>query len=216
MNNAALYVDGFNFYHAVNELGENFLKWCNLWRLGELLVPSRDEKLVKVVYCTAFYPGDERKRWRHEQYIKALMLKNVSSIMGHYVHEPRKCNSCERTWRHPTEKETDINVALALMNDAHANVFETAYLLTADSDQAANACSFKQLFPGKKIITVAPPGRNFSSHIQKYCDGRIALNRDHLDKCVMKALEDDGRTAIRRPREYDPPHEWIHPERRPD
>lgn len=212
---AAMYIDGFNLYHAINELGEAFLKWCNLWRLGEIIIPSADETLVRVVYCTAFYPGDERKNWRHRQYLAALKINKVDHVMGHYVHEPMNCNDCGRRWLKPTEKETDINLALTLMNDAHTNVFDVAYLVTADSDQAATAYTLKRLFPQKRLVTVAPPSRNFSVHINKHCDGRIALNKHHLDRCVMGKIETDGATAVRRPREYDPPAGWVHPDERP-
>lgn len=214
---AALYIDGFNLYHAVDELNENFLKWISYWKLGEIILPSSSEALNRVVYCTAYYPGDSQKTWRHEQFINAQKANGVSVVEGHYVREPMSCNSCGREWRKPTEKEGDINVALHLIKDAFEDRFDHAYLVSADSDQAATARLFRETFPAKSLTTVAPPGRNFSAHITKYTDGRrIALNRDHIERCVMPPVVfKPGVTSARRPREYEPPAWWVHPDARP-
>lgn len=213
---AAFYVDGFNLYHAVADLGEPFLKWCNLRRLAEILIPSNTESVVKVVFCSAYYPGDSLKRFRHDEYLKALRIHDVEIVMGHYVREPKGCNACGSAWQKPTEKETDINVALSLYHDAWADVFDKAYLVSGDSDQAATAKFFRAHFPKKELITVAPPGRNFSVHIANLAHGRISITKDNLDRCVMLPIvRRDGFPSARRPREYEPPKEWVHPDCRP-
>lgn len=210
---AGLYVDGFNLYHAVDELGDAFLKWCNLWRLGEIIIPSRTERLVRVVFCTAFYPGDSGKRIRHERYIAALKRVGVECVLGHYVHEDMSCRGCRRDWKKPTEKETDINVALSLYDDAACDLIDHAYLLTADSDQAASARMFRHRYSEKKLTTVSPPGRNFSKHILNYTEGRkIALNRDHIERSHFgNELLENGPPIVR-PLEYAPPQGWMHPD----
>lgn len=214
---AGLYIDGFNLYHAIHDLGEPFLKWADYWRLGEIITPSRTEKLVKVCYCTAFYP-DERKKWRHEQLIGALKVKGVSVERGHYVHEDMKCNACDTEWKKPTEKAGDINVAIHLLRDAFRNQIDHAYLLSQDSDQSATAKLFAREFPDKMLTTVAPPGRNFSAHIEKYTEGRrIKLSKTHIERCVMPPVVfAPGVFNARRPREYEPPADWVHPDNRPN
>jgi len=42
-----VYIDGFNFYHAVDDLGEPHLKWVDLWALSEKLLRA-DQQLVGV------------------------------------------------------------------------------------------------------------------------------------------------------------------------
>lgn len=209
-----LYIDGFNLYHAIADLNEPFLKWCNLWKLAEIVIPSKSESLAKVTFCTAYYPGDDKKKWRHEQYILALQNSGVTVVMGHYVKEDWSCRTCDATWKKPTEKETDINLALSLYEDGVKDVYDKAYLVTADSDQAATAKFFKKAFPNKQLITVAPPGRNFSTHIADIANGRVALNKDHLDSSVLPAIVMGDRPA-RRPIQYNPPHDWVHPDDRP-
>lgn len=209
---AAVYIDGFNLYHSIDDLKLPFLKWLDLVKLGNLIIPKATETLVKTVYCTAFHPGDSQKRWRHEQYLNALKVAGATSIFGHYIHEPKDCKACGSEWKQPNEKESDINLALSIFNDARLNVFDTAYLITADSDQAATAKMLRECFPGKKLVTVSPPGRNFSTHILANATSSIALNQGHLERCLFSAMVfKEGEKMGRRPREYNPPDGWQPP-----
>lgn len=205
---AGLYVDGFNLYHAIADLGDKHLRWLNLWALGELIIPSKTEVLSRVVYCSAYYPGDSNRKWRHQMYLKALAAAGVTCELGHFVAEPVKCGSCKAESSKFTEKEGDLNVALNLINDAHCGLIDHAYLLTADSDQAATARMFRSQFKDKKFTMVSPPGRNFSADIGKYATGRHAIGRTHLERCLFgpRVISPDGKHG-HRPREWAPPGE---------
>lgn len=214
---AAIYIDGFNLYHSVKELGFNHLMWCDFWRLGEMILPSQGESLVKAVFFTAFYPGDFGKSVRHRAFNDALGLRGVEVVLGNYIKVPA-CETCSPGKTRPSEKETDINLALHLFNDARHDRFDHAYLLSADSDQAATARLLKQEFPEKKLTTVSPPNRNFSHSILHFADHKIALKESHIERAVFKGpivLAPSGGKAIRRPFEYDPPAGWVHPDDRP-
>lgn len=110
------------------------------------------------------------------------------------------------------EKQTDINLALHLIKDAHDSVYDCAYILSADSDQAATAKMLKSWFPQKYLIGVAPPGNKVPEKLITYADAHFALTQADLERCVF----DDpliGRSGlpIPRPRRYDPPKGWIRP-----
>lgn len=211
---AALYVDGFNLFHALKDLGEPHLKWLDLVALGRLIIPQRSEELVSVVYCSAYYPGDSQKRWRHDMYLNSLRIRGVRPAMGHYVTNPMDCRSCGAAWDAPTEKEGDINVAIHLINDAWRGLYDHAYLLSADSDQAATTRLFKTQFPHLKITAVSPPNRNFSYDVTRHCTGKIALDKTHIERCLLPSVvmaKDGSNNHGRRPREYDPPEGWTAP-----
>ena len=213
---AAFYIDGFNLYHAIADLKEPFLKWVNLWELAATLIPRQSEELMRVVFCTAYYPGDEQRRWRYAEYLKALDIAGVECSFGHYMHEPVQCRECGAAWQKPTEKQTDINIALSLYHDAFANVFDKAYLVTADSDQAATARFLKTNFPEKKLVSVAPPMRPFSRNILAHATSRQQITREAIERCLFPGIVmGDGKPAARRPREYAPPQNWVHPRDRP-
>jgi hypothetical protein len=126
---AAFYIDGFNLYHPINDLNQPYLKWLNLSKLAALLIPSRSETLVKVVFGTAIVTQDYNKIVRHQQYRKALKTSGVFCVIGSKALEDVACKSCGATWKEPKEKETDINIALSLFDDAYQDVFDHAYLL---------------------------------------------------------------------------------------
>jgi hypothetical protein len=212
---AAFYVDGFNVYHSIAELKKPYLKWLNHWRLAELVAEAGDE-IVKVTFCTAYHP-DFRKKVRHERYVKALENTAVTVLRGHYVHEDWDCRECGHEWKKPTEKQGDINVALAIFDDAYQDLFDHAYLVTADSDQAATAKLFKARFPNKRLYSVAPPGRSHSQHILAQTQHRKTITEDMLDLAVFVSVVPgvNGSAAVIRPFEYAPPEGWVHPNDRP-
>ena len=202
---AALYVDGFNLYYPIHEANQCHLKWINLWRLGELICEPNNATLVKAVLCTAVPAHYPDKRDRHNTFNNAQRACNVLVVPGHHMHDGQKWN----------EKQTDINVALSLILDAVDNKYDLAILLSADSDQAATARAFKERFPDKKLLAVAPPNRPVSDKVKPYAWKAFTLGFPLLERCVMPE-EVPGKTGrILRPESYAPPEGWIHPDDRP-
>ena len=135
---AAVYVDGFNLYHSLDDLKRPYLKWLDLPRLMSSIIP-RNEVLKRTVWCTAFKPTNRARQLRHAAYLSALEARGVNCMLGHFVAHTQGCNACGHRWTSWTEKQGDVNMALSVLNDAHANLFDVAYLITADGDHAATA-----------------------------------------------------------------------------
>lgn len=212
----AIYYDGFNLYHATDELKQPYLKWCNLRRLGELVARGHAKSIERAVFCTAYFPGDHSKRVRHEAYVNALKLADVETRFGHTTTEPMSCRSCTHKWDQPREKETDINLALALFADACDDLYDVAFLVTADTDQASTVNAFRSRFPEKMIINVVPPGRTPSKQLADLCHAKIKLTARHLDECAFpEMVTKAGEKTVYRPYEYQPPEGWVHPDQRP-
>ncbi len=53
MRRVYVYVDGFNLYHAIDDLGDDSLKWLDLWSLSESLI-AQNETLYAVKYFSAY------------------------------------------------------------------------------------------------------------------------------------------------------------------
>lgn len=215
---SAFYIDGFNLYHAIADLGAPHLKWLNLWALANRLIPSQSETLVKVVWCSAVITKHNDKMLRHRAYRKALEAAGVTCLGGHFVREPRKCRArCQEEWEAWAEKEGDVNVAISLIDDAHRDLFDVAYLVTADSDQAATARLLKERFPDKSLISVAPPGRRHSKAILAHTPSiPITIRESALEWCIFgpAVLDPQGNVVVMRPNEYAPPPGWVHPSQR--
>jgi len=211
-----VYVDGFNLYHAIHDLGKPYLKWLGLRRLAEGFARGHAHTIEEIVFCTAFFPNDFAKRKRHETYISALKATGVRVLHGHTITEPMQCKNCERRWYQPREKETDINVALSMFDDVRRGRVDVVFLLSADTDQASSLRFLKEAFPQIKRIVVTPPGREKSKHLRDLSDSNVLLREDDIDAAVLpKMLWDDANRAVVRPQEYAPPPEWVHPDDRP-
>jgi hypothetical protein len=216
----AVYIDGFNLYHAIDNLCEPHLKWVNLWQLGERLMPNRTQyRLVRAYYVSAIrQPGSDKGK-RHQQYVNALRHFGVECELSHFISETVSCNKCANTWQDPHEKESDVNLALAVFDDASRDVFELAYLITADSDQAATARMMKSRFPAKQLVSVAPPGMEESKAIKRYIATqkmpKVVLEESLLPASATGMVNGKLIMPFNRPASYAPPQGWLPPSKRP-
>ena len=210
-----VYVDGFNLYHALDDLGKPYLKWLNLRRLADIFARGHAHTIGPISFCTAFFPGDFDKKKRHETYNAALRSESIAIKLGHTTKEPQGCNRCDHKWDHPREKETDINVALSAYHDALRGAIDVAFILSADTDQAATLNFLKDYAPHVSRVVVTPPGRAKSKHLRDLSDANIQLTEDMIDSCLFPAMitPETGRLIIR-PLSYAPPEGWVHPDAR--
>ena len=211
----AMYVDGFNLYYPISELGQPHLKWLNLWAVAEMLSANLEHgPLQKVVFCTAFPKRNIDKKIRHERYVEALEAHGEHVDLGHHLIREHVClGECKSVTEVEAEKQTDINVALSLYQDAHDNVFDYAYLVSADSDQAATAYFLKKHFPDKKLISVAPPKRDHSNKLLSRADGKVKIDEIVLKACRLPEIilpsPPTIMKAIRCPDEYKMPASLV-------
>jgi hypothetical protein len=212
-----VYVDGFNLYHALDDLKKPYLKWLNLRRLAESFARGHAHQIDQLVYCTALFPGDFDKSKRHERYIAAQESVGARVLKGHIINDPTDCRSCGRNWQHPREKESDINVALAAYSDVIHGLVDVIFLVTADTDQAATLRFLKTNYPLiKRIVVVPPRATRRLEHLRSLADSVINLNEGHIDAAVFPALlTSPYGKLIARPAEYAPPLDWVHPDNRP-
>jgi hypothetical protein len=140
------YIDGFNLYFGIRwqamKIGSpqvpdprwySYL-WLDLQRMCQRMLTDRQE-LVAIKYFTAPIMGGKKKRERQNAYLDAIRtLPKVQIILGRFEPEKKECGKCKHPNLHPQEKKTDVNIATNLICDAIADVYDTAILVTADSD----------------------------------------------------------------------------------
>lgn len=200
---ANVYIDGFNLYHAIDDLGQPYLKWVDLWKLSDAIVKGHG-RIQQVVYCTAYRDRDTGKKARHRFYIEALKLVGVEPLFGHEANETLECRGCGREWTVKREKATDINLALRVYQDAQDDKYDVAFIISADSDQAATFAFVKKRWPEKKLFHVVPPGRDLSKHIYTLADGKKVLKEKDIHTAIFPGDVTDGQRIVTRPKEYDP------------
>lgn len=153
-----VYVDGFNLYHAIDELRQDSLKWLCLRRLSESIIGPREE-LRAVKYFSAYANFIPEAAARHRAYVHALEAEGVKAIMGQFKKKYLKCKICGARYETHEEKETDVNIAIHLVRDTMENSFDRALVISADTDLSTAVTMARQLSGTKAIDVVAPPGR---------------------------------------------------------
>lgn len=201
------YIDGFNLYHAINDLGKPHLKWVDLMALSTVFLMTRSQRLDGVFYFSAFAKWWPEREKRHRAYVDALTARGVQCVMGHFKKKDRRCPKCHYSWTGHEEKETDVNIALALLGHAYKDAFDHAFLISRDSDLAPAVRMVRAEFPHKKVTIIAPPNKGHSTELLSAGTGKAKLREAHIARCLLpkEIFDAGGNIAAIRPPEYDPP-----------
>lgn len=155
-----IYVDGFNLYYGLRDSGWRKYYWLDLHKLGESLC-SPNQTLQEVKNFTSKISNPRTKRRRQEKYLSALgTLANLSIHYGRYQSFRQQCSNCGRVYYDTNEKRTDVNIATHMLVDAFQDSFDTAILISADSDLTLPLKEITRLFPSKYVKVAFPPNRS--------------------------------------------------------
>jgi uncharacterized LabA/DUF88 family protein len=178
------YIDGFNLYFGLKDSGWRRYYWLNLERLVQNL--SRPGQIVESVkYFTARVSQPPDKQKRQATFIEAVeTLPLVTVFFGKYQLNPRQCLHCGHADTVPNEKMTDVNIAVEMLSDAFLDRFDSALLISADSDLVAPLRRIRQLFPKKRIVLAFPPKRA-SKELKKVANAYFTIGRDVIAKSLL-------------------------------
>lgn len=205
MNRVILYIDGFNLYFGLRDAGWKRYYWLDLDLLGSnLLKPT--QRLIAVKYFTARISANPRnpdKQRRQANYLEAIeSLPFTHVFYGHYLSKAQRCFSCGASWITQEEKMTDVNIAVEIMADAVEDNFDTALLLSADSDLAAPIEFVRKRHSNKSVVVVSPPRRQ-SKKLESLVHATFRLGRKKLHDSQLpdEFVKPDG-FILRRPEEW--------------
>lgn len=196
----AVYVDGFNLYHALKDLKEPHLKWLDLWSLSNLLLDSEDQKLAYVKYFSTYAKWQEDRYRRHQLYVEALQVRGVEFVAGKFKKKSVKCKVCQNEYDVREEKETDVNIGVHLVADALKDRFDRAIVISADTDLNGAVKHTRLEAQSKKISIVTPPKRKAYN---RYAQFEIPL-KSIRDSLLPDSIISKNNKKIKRPPEYDP------------
>ncbi|MDZ4363134.1 NYN domain-containing protein [Brevundimonas sp.] len=157
MARASFFIDGFNLYHAIDKLNQPSLKWLNHRTLAASYLRPGDT-LESVKFYTAVLTWEREKQKRHKTYLAALTAVGCTPVESRFARVSKHCRVMNRSCPRHEEKQTDVSIATDIIADAIEDHFDTAYLVTADSDQVPTVKTFRRLFPNKRIVQISPPG----------------------------------------------------------
>lgn len=181
MTRVVAYVDGFNLYFGLKDSGFKRLYWLDVVALATNLLKA-DQTLYATHYFTARIRDNGRNQEdqkRQNTYIEALQCHGARCQYGHYLEKTRTCRKCQATWLDYEEKMTDVNIAIQMMADAFDNVFDTALVISGDSDLTTPIRRIRERFPEKRVIIAFPPKRH-SAELKRVANGHLTIGEDKL------------------------------------
>ncbi|WP_322747558.1 MULTISPECIES: NYN domain-containing protein [unclassified Frankia] len=192
-----LYVDGFNLYHGLHsKYGRKYL-WLDLEALGAALIRP-DQELSFVRYFTARVEGPGVVRQR--AYLAALTehCHRLKIVEGRFQKQRRTCRFCGATWQQREEKETDVSIAVSLVEDCVDHLLDVALILSADQDLSPAIRAMKTRRPNLRVVAVFPPDRN-SDALAKIVDAKLPLFEQVIKNSQLpaKIAAADGRILTR-------------------
>jgi uncharacterized LabA/DUF88 family protein len=199
-HNVIAYIDGFNLYYGLRDKGLKWAYWLDLPKLIRLFLKP-DQKLVQTKYFTTIVSSPPDKHKRQATYIEALQtLPDLSIQYGHYLSNTVTCFKCSHTYTTYHEKKTDVNIATELIIDTFEDRYQTAFLVTADSDLSTPLQVIRSHFPAKKVILLFPPGRS-SKELMRRADGYKYIAAAKLSKSLLpdQVVKPNGYTLSRPP-----------------
>ena len=179
-----VYIDGFNLHFGLRDKGWTKYYWLDLHRLSlSLLAPN--QTLVRTKYFTSKISTPADKRKRQEAYLSALgTLPDFEMHFGRYQTFEQACRNCGHKHLDSNEKRTDVNIATHLLVDAFQGNFDTAILMSADSDLTAPLQEINRLFPQLLVKVAFPPGR-FSLELQNAARVSFQVYEGKLRKSLL-------------------------------
>ena len=218
-NRVVVFVDGFNLYHAIDELNWNpqtkqltntkhHLKWLDICSLSKALIHPTKDILVHAYYFSA-YAGwiSQDAQSRHRNYVAALRNTGITPIMGKFKMKPRKRPSCKHTWPGHEEKESDVNIALQLLQMAHENTFDKAIIFSADTDLAPAIRMVRNKYPLKEVYIAIPERRlKNATSLVNAGNGKLRVTESHIERNLFpEHIHCGDGKVINRPAKYTPP-----------
>ncbi len=169
-----VYIDGFNLYFGLKAKRWRKYYWLDLKRFAKSLLKP-DQILVDVKYFSARISGPPAKQRRQSAFLEANQrLETCQMYFGHYQEEPRRCPKCGESYSVPHEKMTDVNIVVELLTDAVKDRFDTAILVSGDSDLSPVIVKVRDLFPYKRVVVAFPPKRH-SKRLRECAHGAFTI-----------------------------------------
>jgi len=237
MKKVNVYVDWFNLYHALkHKIKDPNSQWtakykrCDLRKLAQQFL-KEDEKLNKVYFFTAYAERDQGAKKRHEIYNHALRKTGTDVILWKF-NQVTKQFIKDKNWLIHIEfskgevlktsnqiipqkivfttfeeKETDVNIALKILEDAFFDNYDTAIVISWDSDIIPSIATVRRL---SKKWKISP--KNFTSLLvpwtkakmmKKACNEIIEITTENMENSLLpEEIEIEPWKVVKKPESW--------------
>jgi uncharacterized LabA/DUF88 family protein len=167
MGAVTAYIDGFNLYYGMKSVYRRKYMWLDVVELVRQLRPS--DQIVAVRHFTAIVKNEPAAAANQTDYLAALAAQNGAIVdvnIGRFkIKTIGRCKICRHdfvcvcptTYLSYEEKETDVALGVAMVEDAALGVGDTTVLISADSDLLPAIRSVQKISPQRRIYVALPP-----------------------------------------------------------
>jgi uncharacterized LabA/DUF88 family protein len=190
MVRVAFLVDGFNLYHSVLDAEKAVnkrLHWLDIVGLCRAQLSSIRPTVGKcdidgVHYFSALAHHVEASRpgtvGRHQTYISALHSTGVTVELAQFKEKEHWCPHCRKKSKAHEEKETDVALAVRLLELLVAGQCDAVVLLTGDTDVAPAIRAARRVAPQAPIGMLFPFNRK-NLQLETLADFSVKLRPHH-------------------------------------
>lgn len=169
----SIYVDGFNLYFGA--LKGTPYKWLNIEAMCTALL-NPENKIDCIKYFTAYVSGtgapqNQQRALDQQVYVRAMRrtCPSLEVITGTFstfevtkrLVTPVNGQKVAKVYE-TTEKGSDVNLAVHLVNDAWLDRYDCAVVVSGDSD-LAESINLVRKHHKKKVVGVISPGKRSMS-----------------------------------------------------
>lgn len=181
MAKVMFFIDGFNVYHSLkDDLKYHKYLWLDFSALAQRFT-RRQDTISGVYYFSSYATWKPHSMKRHTMLIDALKSRGVGVVMGKFKEKDRYCKKCGATFKAREEKQTDVNIAVYLFKEALANSYDTAIIMTNDTDLVPAIEGLKSVYPWKKVGVLFPIDR-WAKELTDVCDFWRKVEKKDLSK----------------------------------
>ena len=194
------YIDGFNMYHSIDRHLWDEYKWTDYRKIVTSYL-WQDDELMDIFLFTAEPTWNPEKLTRHKAFMDVMarhsgiriIYSKYSSVVRNFewdkmqtvdrvTQEPLRIRVQPKKFAYKTfeEKQTDVKMALYILEWAFRDYYDKALIFSWDSDIAPAIVMAKQHFPKKKFKWILPI--NGKWHVMsRACDEVRTLNSQILE-----------------------------------
>lgn len=121
----------------------------------------------------------------------------IKVVYGQFRGVDKFCTKCKQKYSTYEEKRTDVNIAIKLFEEARNDNFDTAVIISGDSDLIPSIQTTKSLFPNKEFGVIIPFNRS-ADELKNVAHFHMKMKPEHLEHSVFEenVLLNDGTILI--------------------
>ncbi|MBU0906610.1 MAG: NYN domain-containing protein [Nanoarchaeota archaeon] len=177
MKRIAIYIDGSNFYFS---LKKKFTTKIDVEKFCKKLAGEND--LVKINYYIASVDSERNPKLFaiQQRFIAKLRsIKNLNIVFGRLEKRKQDGNV------YFVEKATDVNLALDLVLDAQANLYDEAFIVSNDGDFSGAVKAAVERFEKKIIYVAIGNSKMISYHLKTVATKTILINSGFVEEVKL-------------------------------